>query len=135
MAICRDDAALVTALKTLAGIYRASDRFGKAEPFYPLALAEKTFPAGDRNIAAVFNGYAELLRKMGKLDEAAKLQGRVLRAGEPQADGCPHHLANLLGGPVDDPRGAWPISDLRRAAYFLVSFFSSCRAWAFRSFN
>ncbi len=70
---------LITALSTLAGVHSASGKFDLAEPLFrrALDLAEKTFANDDPALAAILSGYAEMLRKAGRPEEAAKIDARA----------------------------------------------------------
>jgi alpha-tubulin suppressor-like RCC1 family protein len=70
---------LVTALNILAGIYRASGKLDKAEPLYQraLGLGEKVHGPSDANLVPILAGYAELLRRAGRAEEAGKMDARV----------------------------------------------------------
>jgi alpha-tubulin suppressor-like RCC1 family protein len=75
----RPHAALVIALNILAGIYRAGGKLDKAEPLYQRALnlGEKVHGPTDLNLVPILSGYAEMLRKAGRAEEAGKLDARA----------------------------------------------------------
>jgi alpha-tubulin suppressor-like RCC1 family protein len=75
----RDESSLVSALNILADVYRNDAKYDKAEPLYlrTLQLLEKLRGPDNENMAPVLNGYAEMLRKAGRAEDAAKVEARA----------------------------------------------------------
>jgi alpha-tubulin suppressor-like RCC1 family protein len=75
----RDQTTILTSLNILADVYRRADKFDKAEPLYQraLQLIEKARGPDDESLAPVLKGYAEMLRKAGRTEEAAKMDARA----------------------------------------------------------
>lgn len=74
----RDESSLITSLNILADVYRADGKYDKAEPLYlrTLQLLEKARGPEDASLTPVLNGYAEMLHKAGRAEDAAKLESR-----------------------------------------------------------
>jgi alpha-tubulin suppressor-like RCC1 family protein len=70
---------LVIALNIRAGIARAAGKLDKAEPIYQraLSLGEKVHGPKSPNLVPTLGGYAEMLRKAGRLEEAGKMDARA----------------------------------------------------------
>ena len=58
------------------GVYRDQGRYGEAEPLYDRAMAihQQTSDAAPQKLTELKADYAELLRRMGRVDEAAGLR-------------------------------------------------------------
>jgi tetratricopeptide (TPR) repeat protein len=74
----RDESTLISSLNILADVYRGNGKFDKAEPLYlrALQLLEKARGPEDASLTPVLNEYAEMLRKAGRADDAAKIEAR-----------------------------------------------------------
>jgi alpha-tubulin suppressor-like RCC1 family protein len=75
----RDETSILSSLTILADIYRKAGKFDKAEPLYQrnLQLLEKARGPEDASLAPVLNSYAEMLRKAGRAEDAAKIDARA----------------------------------------------------------
>ena len=74
-----EDPKVAQALEDLAAVQTKNGKYKKAESRYKKALAirEKNAKGSPAELAACLNGYAQLLRKTGLTDEAAKLEARA----------------------------------------------------------
>jgi len=79
VAVGREASGLTIALNILADVYRAERKFDRAEPLYQrtLSLVEKMRGPQDPSLVPILNGYAEMLRRAGRSEEAAKLDDRA----------------------------------------------------------
>jgi alpha-tubulin suppressor-like RCC1 family protein len=75
----RDDGSLLTSLNILADVFRSSAKYDKAEPLYlrSIQLNEKLRGPDNDSLAPTLNGYAEMLRKAGRAEDAAKIEARA----------------------------------------------------------
>jgi alpha-tubulin suppressor-like RCC1 family protein len=75
----RDESMLISTLNLLADVYRSDGKFDKAEPLYlrTLQLLEKARGPENESLVPTLKGYAEMLRKAGRADDAAKIEARV----------------------------------------------------------
>jgi tetratricopeptide (TPR) repeat protein len=66
-------------LNNLAAIYEAQGKYAEAEPLYKRANAirEKALGYKHPDLLKVLMNYADLLRKMSRGDEAARMDARV----------------------------------------------------------
>jgi tetratricopeptide (TPR) repeat protein len=69
----------IIVLNNLAELYRRQKKYAEAEPFYKRAIAvyEKGLDYKHPIVLMVLTGYADLLREMGRGDEAARLGARA----------------------------------------------------------
>ena len=76
---------MATVLLGLAQVHHAQEQFADAEPLYVRALRirEQTLGPADVHVAEVLEGYAELLRTTGRVEQAAELAARA-RALRPE---------------------------------------------------
>jgi tetratricopeptide (TPR) repeat protein len=75
-ALGQEHPVVASSLNNLAVFYDVQGRYGKAESLFQRALAiwEKAL---DPNVAMCLENYARMLRKMGRLEEAAPLESRA----------------------------------------------------------
>jgi len=66
-------------LNALANVYRDQERYAEAEPIYRRALRirQSTLETDDSAIAEILTDLAKMLRKMGRVAEAERLEARV----------------------------------------------------------
>jgi tetratricopeptide (TPR) repeat protein len=66
-------------LNALANVYRDQERYAEAEPTYRRALRvrESTLEADDSAIVETLTDLAKMLRKMGRVAEAERLEAQV----------------------------------------------------------
>ena len=66
-------------LNALANVYRDQERYAEAEPIYlrALSIRESTLEPDDSAIAETLSDLAKLLRQMGRVTEAARLEARA----------------------------------------------------------
>ena len=76
---------MAVTLNGLANVYRDAGRLTEAEPLYRRALSirQDALPAGNPYIAETLEDYAELLRLMGRDDEAASMAQRAAAGRAP----------------------------------------------------
>ena len=70
---------MATSLTNLALLYYSQGKHGEAEPLYKQALAiyEKVLGPDDPNVATVLLNMAKFYKKIGKGDEAKRLEERA----------------------------------------------------------
>ena len=70
---------MAVSLLNLAKLYEMQGKYGEAEPLQKRALSNFQRALGPEhpNVAASLENYAELLRKMGRDEEAEKMEARA----------------------------------------------------------
>lgn len=79
----RDHPDAAVNLANLAGLYQARELYDQAEPLYREALEtfEKTMGDHHPGTARLLGGYASLLRRMARDEEAARVENRARQIG------------------------------------------------------
>jgi tetratricopeptide (TPR) repeat protein/transcriptional regulator with XRE-family HTH domain len=74
-----DHPSVAEVLHNLATLYYLQDKYTDAEPFYQRAviIREQSLGPGHPDLATTLAGYAKLLRRTGREDNAAALEGRA----------------------------------------------------------